>query len=106
MITLSAAAAEQIRNSAKIGKMEGLPLRVAIKKNEDGSLHYAMGFDDRAHDDDIELESEGVKLVTNAVSVTLGKGMQIDYVELAEGEFNFIFKNPNDPNYSPPKTEE
>lgn len=106
MITVSVAAAEQIKKSAKIGKMEGLPLRIAIKKNEDGSLHYAMGFDDRGHDDDIEFQSEGIKLVSDAMAVTLGKGMEIDYVELAEGEYNFIFKNPNDPDYSPPSKEE
>ena len=30
------------------------------------------------------------------------EGTTIDYVELEPGEFQFIFMNPNDANYSPP----
>ena len=46
MISLSTTALEQIRHSADTGAMRSIPLRVAVKKMDDGSLHYAMGFDD------------------------------------------------------------
>lgn len=102
MIKVTSAAAEQIKQSAKQGNMEGMPLRLAVKKNDDGSLHYGMGFDDQSRESDVRIESGGIVVVISAGSGDLVKGMEIDYVELSEGEFNFIFKNPNDPNYSPP----
>jgi iron-sulfur cluster assembly protein len=36
-------------------------------------------------------------------SVELLKGATLDFVELEPGQFNFIFMNPNDPEYVPPK---
>lgn len=103
LVELTLAAANQIRLSAQQGKMEGMPLRIACRKNADDSLHYAMGFDDRGRDEDIQIVSEGITLVVSAASVPLIKGMKVDFVELSPGEKSFIFKNPNDPNYLPPQ---
>jgi iron-sulfur cluster assembly protein len=75
-------------------------LRVAVKKQGDGSLHYAMGFDDAISDTDIRFENGGVQLVVSEASKPLAQDMTIDYVELDSGEKNFIFINPNDKNYS------
>ena len=41
MFNVTPAAAEQIRTSAKQGQMEGMPLRVAARLDNDGSLQYA-----------------------------------------------------------------
>lgn len=101
MITVSKTAAEQIIESAKQGQMEGMPLRLAAAKQEDGSLHYNMGFADRQLDDDVSFDSEGVKIVVSAANYDLLKNTELDYVQLDNGEMNFIFKNPNDPNYQP-----
>lgn len=101
MITVSKAAAEQIIESAKQGQMEGMPLRLAAAKQEDGSLHYNMGFADRQMDDDVSFDSEGVKIVVSAAIYDLLKNTELDFVQLDNGEMNFIFKNPNDPNYKP-----
>jgi len=102
LIAITPAAADQIRQSARQGKMEGLAMRIACLKKDDGSLQYAMGFDDRGRDEDVEIKVAGIQVVMGADTVPLVKGMEIDYVDLGQGEFNFIFKNPNDPNYSPP----
>ena len=51
MITVTEKAAKQIKLSAKQGKAEGMPLRIAATKNEDESIHYGMGFDDSKEDD-------------------------------------------------------
>ena len=101
MITVSKTAAEQIIESAKQGQMEGMPLRLAAAKQEDGSLHYNMGFADRQLDDDVSFDSEGVKIVVSAANYDLLKNTELDFVQLDNGEMNFIFKNPNDPNYQP-----
>ena len=101
MITLTSEAAKQIRHSAKEGNLEGLPIRFAGTKNEDGSIHYGMGFDD-VKETDVTYTSEGVDIIISAVSKELLDGMTVDFVELEEGKAQFIFLNPNDPNYTPP----
>jgi iron-sulfur cluster assembly protein len=105
MITVSKSAADQIKESAKQGQMEGMPLRLAAAKNEDGTLHYNMGFADRQLDDDVSFESEGVKIVVSALNYDLLKNTELDFVELDDKEMHFIFKNPNDPNYKPADNE-
>ena len=102
MITVTPDAAAQIRLSAEQSGINDATLRIAIKQLQDKSLHYAMGFDDAISETDLRFETEGVKLVVAESSQELAKGMTIDYVELDDGEKNFIFLNPNDLNYSPP----
>lgn len=102
MISLSATALEQIKLSAAGTDMANLPLRVAIKKQDDGSFHYAMGFDEQRLPGDNFLNYDGVNLVVSAGSKDLAEGMTIDFVELEPGKAEFIFLNPNDPTYVPP----
>lgn len=102
MISLSTAALEQIKLSAN--QNDGsLPLRIAIKEQEDGSFHYAMGFDEQRLPGDNFLNFDGVNLVVSEGSKDLAEGMTIDFVELEPGKPQFIFLNPNDPTYVPPK---
>jgi len=101
MITITKEAAKQIMNSAKQSKAEGLPLRIAVQRNDDGSLHYALGFADEEHDEDLSFKSEGIEIVVSPLSLELLNNTIIDFVELDSGEKNFIFRNPNDPNYRP-----
>jgi iron-sulfur cluster assembly protein len=105
MIKITPAAAEQIRSSASQGQMDGMSLRLAATRNPDGSLHYGMGFDDNKMDGDTHITSEGVDLVVSESSLALLAGMTMDYVELEPGSWQFIFMNPNDPNYKPPEAD-
>lgn len=106
MITLTPEAADQIRRSAVQGRMEGMPLRVAVTQNPDKSLHYAMGFDDVPNEKDHRFSSQGIDIVVSDSSFELLSGTTVDYVELERGTMHFIFLNPNDPNYSPPTEDE
>jgi len=100
MITVTVAAAEQIKESAKQSQCENMALRLAVQTKEDGSMEYAMGFADRDMDDDIFFESEGVNIIVSAGCYELIKNTQLDFVKLDDiEEMQFIFKNPNDPNY-------
>ena len=103
MITVTKAAADQIKLSAQQNQSQGMPLRVACQRNADGSLQYALGFADVEHDEDLHFSSEGIDIVVAPTSLSLVDTMEIDYVELDTGNNDFIFKNPNDPNYAPPK---
>ena len=102
MIRVTEEAAKQIKLSAKQGKAEGMPLRIAATRNEDNSIHYGMGFDD-SKDDDISVTSEDVEIVISPVSAELLKDTVLDFVELEPGKHQFIFMNPNDPTYKPPQ---
>lgn len=102
MISLTATALEQIKFSAREGDMGSLPLRIAIKKQEDGSFHYAMGFDEQRLPGDSFLNFDGADLVVSSGSKDLAEGLTIDFVELEPGKSEFIFLNPNDPSYIPP----
>ncbi len=103
MIKLTDAAVKQIILSAEQGKMQGIPLRLAIKQQDDGSFHYAMGFDEQRLPGDIFVNIEEISMVVSAISKDLAEGMTIDYVELEPGKSEFIFLNPNDPTYVPPR---
>jgi iron-sulfur cluster assembly protein len=102
MITVTPDAAKQIRESARHSNAEGLPLRIAAQRQDNGAIHYAMGFADEEHDEDLHFTSEGVEIIVSPISLDLINNTVIDFVELDSGEHNFIFKNPNDPQYQPP----
>jgi iron-sulfur cluster assembly accessory protein len=96
MITLTLEAAQQIRESAKQGNMQGMPLRVAVTLTPSGDFHYALGFDDTSRDGDNIFKSEGIDIVVAPQSIGQLNGTVIDYVEI-DGKHEIIFINPNDP---------
>jgi iron-sulfur cluster assembly accessory protein len=96
MITVTPDAAEKIIESAKLGNTEGMPLRIAVTRMDDGSFHYAIGFDDVSHEGDKTFQSEGIDIVVGIPSAELLSGTVIDYVDL-DGKKEIIFINPNDP---------
>jgi len=102
MITVTEEAAKQIKISAKQGKTEGMPLRIAATRNEDDSIHYGMGFDD-SKENDIAITSREIEIIVSPISAELLKDTVLDFVELEPGKHQFIFMNPNDPGYKPPQ---
>ncbi len=101
MITITPAAAAQIKLSADQGKAAGMALRIAASRNDDNSIHYGMGFDD-SKEDDVTVTAEDIEIIVSASSAELLKDTTIDFVELEPEKYQFIFMNPNDPNYKPP----
>lgn len=102
MINVTEKASEQISVSAQQSGIEDATLRIAVKKNPDNTFHYAMGFDSAINEDDYQFESNGIKIVVSPKSIDLADGMTLDYVQLEDQQYNFIFQNPKDPNYIPP----
>lgn len=102
MITVSPKAAEQIKVSAQQNQSENLCLRVAARVTTDEGIDYGMGFDEE-REGDLKNTSEGIDIVVATSSAEILHGMHIDYVQLEDGTSNFIFLNPNDPNYKAPK---
>jgi iron-sulfur cluster assembly protein len=91
MFTLTAAAAARIREAAVEGGMAELALRVAARRENDGSITYGMGFDEPGEGEQPSLQSDGVTVLIASSSRPLLQDTQLDFVELEPGEFNFIF---------------
>ncbi len=102
MITVTQEAAEQIRKSEQESKIQGLHLRIAARREADGTFQYGMGFDE-AGEEDTQLVSEGVNILISNSCKELLTGATLDFGEIAPGEHNFIFINPNDPSHGPHK---
>lgn len=95
MLKVTVEAAKQIRQAAVQSGTDELALRVAAKRDPQGSIEYGMGFDvERAND--IQIVSEGVTVLISNHSKELLIGTVLDFVELNPGDFQFIFVNPND----------
>ena len=102
MITVTPQAAEQILKTEPAAGAGETCLRLAARLDDQGTIEYAMGFDDRA-DDDMQVETNGINVVVSAGSVELLVGATLDYVEINPGELRFVFINPNDPSHRPPR---
>ncbi len=102
MFRITPAAAEQIRKAAKQGGTEGMALRLAVSEKADGSFDYRMGFDE-ATDSDLRVITEGVEVVMDPAYEKYLDECTLDFVELNPGDWQFIFLNPADPHYVPPK---
>lgn len=96
MFTISDEAVKQISVSAEQSDSTGMALRIAARRNSDGGLEYAMGFDDKKESDTI-YHCNGVDVVVANDCSDLLEGATLDYVELNPGKPEFIFRNPNDP---------
>jgi iron-sulfur cluster assembly protein len=96
MIKITPEAAEQIRHSAELTDSRNLHLRIAVRREDDGSFVYGMGFDEM-RDDDALVASEGVNVIVSNAAKDFLIGATLDFVEISPGERQFIFINPNDP---------
>ncbi|MEJ6558819.1 MAG: iron-sulfur cluster biosynthesis family protein [Candidatus Thioglobus sp.] len=102
MITITKKAAEEISLSTHNPETQGLVIRFAADKTDEG-FQYLMGFDDR-NDSDIHLESNGVEYILAYEQKELLEGMVVDFDQIeADQDYSFVFMNPNDPSYEPPE---
>ena len=102
MITITKRAAEEISLSLHNPDAKGLLLRIAMVEKS-GHFEYLMGLDDR-QDSDIHLESNGIEYIVAYEQKSQLEGMTLDYDKVNEEQgYCFIFLNPNDPSYQPPK---
>lgn len=99
---ITSRAATQIINAAQANQITEVTLRVAAVRQADASIQYQMGFDE-INDNDVHLSVEGIDIVFEPVYKELLNGAILDFVELEPGDFRFIFLNPNDPHYIPPR---
>jgi len=102
---ITEAAAKQILLQANESDARNLGLRIAAKRMADGGIDYAMGFDEQ-HDADASYSKHGVTLLISPTSQDMLDKATLDYVEMDDGERQFVFHNPLDPNYVAPEGKE
>jgi iron-sulfur cluster assembly protein len=90
MLTVTEAAAREILSAAARSQAEGLALRVAAKRHDDGSVSYGMGFDE-AREGDEATDQHGLQVLVGAPSRALLAEMQLDHVEIEPGRYDFVF---------------
>ena len=98
---ITEAASTQIIKSAKDTDSKDWPLRIAVNIASDGKYNYIMGFD-HSKEEDLRLKINKVEIIISPGSMLNLKNCKLDYVELEDNKYEFIFLNPNDPAYSPP----
>ncbi len=92
-IMLTPAAAARV---AAIAGKQNKPaiLRLSVDGGGCSGFQYKFGFADAADEDDTIVETDGVRLVVDSVSLDLVRGCQVDYVESLGGAA-FRVENPN-----------
>lgn len=90
MLSLTSSAASQIRSAASGAGSAEWALRVAAKRERDGTITFGMGFDE-PREGDMPLQVQGVNLVIAPPSQPMLEDIVLDFVELEPGQFNFIF---------------
>jgi iron-sulfur cluster insertion protein len=94
MIALTEKAAEKVREIAQAEGLEGQGLRLQVKGGGCSGFQYDLYFDEKATDMDQIVESCGVQLYVDPLSLQYLENTQIDYVEGLHGA-GFKFENPN-----------
>lgn len=92
-MTLSPSAAARV---AAIAAKQGKPaiLRLSVEGGGCSGFQYKFGLADGADGDDLVVETDGVALVVDPVSLDLVAGAEVDYVESLGGAA-FRVTNPN-----------
>lgn len=92
-LTLSPSAATRV---ATIAAKQGKPaiLRLSVEGGGCSGFQYKFGLADEPEAEDLVVETDGVKLVVDPVSLDLVSGCRVDYVESLGGAA-FRVENPN-----------
>jgi iron-sulfur cluster assembly protein len=93
-ISLTAAAADAVRDLLKKRDLEGYGLRVYIQGGGCSGYQYGMALDNKFREEDLVMDCHGVNVIVDEVSINYMRGAIIDYVEDLMGS-GFKVENPN-----------
>ncbi len=104
LLRITEKAADQIRVSGDRSAIQGCALRVAAQRRADGTIEYAMGFDEPTENDAHSRQHE-IDILIAPTSAELLAGAVLDFdTPQDEAQPQFIFLNPNDPQFQPPES--
>ena len=94
MITLTDEAAAKVKDLIEAEGEPELALRVAVRPGGCSGFSYEMFFDSDIAADDIKVDVDGVRVVTDLASSDLLKGAILDFKDGLQGA-GFAIENPN-----------
>jgi iron-sulfur cluster assembly protein len=94
-VTVTATAVDEVRRYIEEnGAAETAGLRIGVLPGGCSGFQYGLNIEDEAAEDDLVLESNGLKLFVDPFSMQYLDGVEIDYVTTFQGS-GFTFNNPN-----------
>ncbi|MSQ37059.1 MAG: iron-sulfur cluster insertion protein ErpA [Chloroflexi bacterium] len=94
LVTMTARAAEKLKEIITKQGREGLALRVYVTPGGCSGFSYGMTFADEFDAEDAVIENDGVRVVVDPMSAMYIKGSEIDFVDALMGG-GFALRNPN-----------
>jgi iron-sulfur cluster assembly protein len=95
-LTLTERAAEEVRRFMAEEKVpvETAGLRIGVMPGGCSGFRYSLNLEERPADDDVVIESSGIRLFVDEFSAPYLNGVRLDYKSNFQ-ESGFAFENPN-----------
>ncbi|MDQ7057960.1 MAG: iron-sulfur cluster insertion protein ErpA [Ghiorsea sp.] len=93
-VSMSESAAMKVKSLMDSEENKDLKLRIFVSGGGCSGFEYGFTFDDDVKDTDTVVESFGVPLLVDQMSMDMLKGSEVDYQTSLQGE-SFVIKNPN-----------
>ena len=94
MIDITSEAAEQLKSILQEEGEETSALRVIVMPGGNGGVQYMLSLESDVREDDVSMDTDGIKVVVDSYSVPLLEGAKIDYVNTLMRS-GFVISNPN-----------
>ncbi|MCF7223306.1 iron-sulfur cluster insertion protein ErpA [Marilutibacter chinensis] len=93
-LAFTSAAAAKVRELIAEEGNPALKLRVYIQGGGCSGFQYGFEFDEARAEDDLAVETDGVTLLVDPLSLQYLMGAEVDYTESLHGA-QFVIRNPN-----------
>jgi iron-sulfur cluster insertion protein len=93
-LQFSSAAASKVRELIAEEGNDALKLRVYIHGGGCSGFQYGFEFDEEQGEDDLAIQTDGVTLLVDPLSLQYLMGAEVDYTESLHGA-QFVIRNPN-----------
>ena len=93
-VSLTEAAASKVRALLEQEGRDDLRLRIAVQPGGCAGLQYQLFFDERSLDGDVEIDTHGVPIVVDRMSVPYLGNAVVDFTDTIEQQ-GFTIDNPN-----------
>ena len=94
-LTLSEAAAEQVKALLESEGQGAIGLRVGVRSKGCSGLSYFMEYAKEVKDHEEVIDDKGVKLLIDPAAIMYLIGTEMDYVK-DDFQESFVFRNPNE----------
>ena len=94
VLHISDAAAKRLHAMIEQEGGKDLMLRITVSGGGCSGFQYGFSFDDKVTPDDLTFEKDGVRVVTDEMSMNLLAGSEVDFKDELVGAY-FAINNPN-----------